>query len=86
MTIYSLVILLSQLRTVHCFLKVLTVVSGPTYRFLRRQVRWSGIPDLFKNFPVCCDPHKGSSIVNETEVDFGGNLLAFSMIQQMLAI
>ena len=24
---------------------------------------------LFKNFPVCCDLHKGSSIVNEAEVD-----------------
>ena len=24
---------------------------------------------LLKNFPVCCDPHKGSSIVNEAEVD-----------------
>ena len=28
---------------------VLTVASWPAYRFLRRQVRWSGIP-LFKNF------------------------------------
>ena len=24
---------------------------------------------LLKNFPVCCDPHKGFSIVNEAEVD-----------------
>ena len=24
---------------------------------------------LFKNFPVCCDPHKDFSIVNEAEVD-----------------
>ena len=25
---------------------------------------------VFKNFPVCCDPHsQGFSIVNETEVD-----------------
>ena len=24
---------------------------------------------LFKNFPVCCDPHKGFSIVNEAEID-----------------
>ena len=35
---------------------VLTVASWPEYRFLRRQVRWSGITYLFKNFPVCCDP------------------------------
>ena len=27
---------------------------------------------LFKNFPVCCDPHiKGFSVVNEAEVDVG---------------
>ena len=24
---------------------------------------------LFKNFPVCCDPHKGFSIVDEAEAD-----------------
>ena len=23
---------------------------------------------LFKNFPVCCDPYKGFSVVNETDV------------------
>ena len=36
---------------------VLYVVYWPTYRFLRRQVKWSCIPIFFKNFPVCCDPH-----------------------------
>ena len=35
---------------------ILSIASWPTYRFLRRQVRWYGIP-IFKNFPVCCDPH-----------------------------
>ena len=36
---------------------VLTVASWPAYRFLRRQVRWSGIPSL-EEFPtVYCDPH-----------------------------
>ena len=30
---------------------VLTVASWPAYMFLRRQVRWSGIPISFKNFP-----------------------------------
>ena len=35
---------------------VLTVTSWPTYRFLRRWLRWSGIP-ISKNFPVCCDQH-----------------------------
>ena len=25
---------------------------------------------LFKNFPVCCDPHKGFGIVNKAEVEY----------------
>ena len=29
---------------------VLTVASGPAYRFLRRQVRWSGIPITWRIF------------------------------------
>ena len=29
---------------------VLTVASWPAYRFLKRQVRWSGMPNLFQNF------------------------------------
>ena len=30
---------------------VLTVASWPAYRFLKRQVRWSGYSHLFQNFP-----------------------------------
>ena len=46
---------------------VLIVASWPAYRFLRRQVRWSGIPiSLFST--VCCDPHKAFSVVNEADV------------------
>ena len=26
-------------------------------------------PHLLKNFPVCCDPHKGFGVVNKVEVD-----------------
>ena len=51
------------------------------------QVVWYS--HLLKNFPQFVVVHtvKGLTIVNETEVDFfGGNSLAFSMIQQMLAI
>ena len=49
---------------------VLTVASWPAYRFLRKQVRWSGIP-ISKNFPQFVVIHtvKGFSIVNEAEVD-----------------
>ena len=35
---------------------VLTVASWLAYRFLKRQVKWSGIT-IFQNFPVYCDPH-----------------------------
>ena len=49
---------------------VLTFASWPTYRFLRRQIKWSGIP-ISKNFPQFVVIHtvKGFSIVNEAEVN-----------------
>ena len=48
---------------------VLTVASWPTYRFLERQVRWSGIP-IFQNFPGCGDTHvKAFGVANKTKVD-----------------
>ena len=42
----------------------------PAYRFLRRQVKWSGIP-ISNNFPQFVVIHiiKGFSIVNEAEAD-----------------
>ena len=66
---------------------VLTLASWPAYRFLRRQVRWSGIPNS-KNFPQFVVIHtvKGFGVVNEAEIDVFLNFLAFSMIQWMLAI
>ena len=68
---------------------VLTVASWLAYKFCRRQVRWLWSSHLFKNFPQFALIHtvKGLTIVNETEVGlFFWNSLAFSMIQQMLAI
>ena len=55
MTIYSLDVLLFLFGTsllFHVQLEhvVLTAASWPTYRFLQRQVRWSGIPISFKIF------------------------------------
>ena len=49
---------------------ILTVASCPTYRFFRRQVRWSVIL-ISKNFPQFVVIHtvKGLSVVNEAEVD-----------------
>ena len=49
---------------------VTTVASWPAYRFLKRQVRWSGIPISFRISTVYCDPHsKGFGIFNRAEVD-----------------
>ena len=49
---------------------VLTVVSWPTYRFLRRQVRWSGIPTAWRIFQfVMIHTIKDFGIVNKAEVD-----------------
>ena len=50
---------------------VLTVASWPAYRFLKRQIRWSGIPHLVQNFPQFVVIHtvKGFGIVNKAEID-----------------
>ena len=89
MTIYSLIILLSQFWTstfvVPC--PFLTADSWPAYRSLRRQVKWCGI-SISKIFPQFAVIHTITdfSRVNEAEIDFWGNSLAFSTIQWMLAI
>ena len=64
---------------------VLTVASWPAYRFLRRQVSFSGVLISLRIFQFFANHTvKG---VNEAEVDiFFWNLLPFSMIQGMLAI
>ena len=56
---------------------VLTAASWPSYRFLRRQVRWSGIPISFRIFQfVMIHTVKGFGVVNKAEVDvFSGTLL-----------
>ena len=50
---------------------VLTVASSPAYKFLRRQIRWSGIPISLRIFYslLWYDKVKDFSIVNETEID-----------------
>jgi len=49
---------------------VLTVASWPAYRYLKRQVRWSGIPSLSEFFTVYCDPHSQRfGIINKAEID-----------------
>ena len=50
--------------------KVLAVASWPSYRFLRRQVRWSGIPISLRIFQfLVIYTVNGFSVVNEVEVD-----------------
>ena len=49
---------------------VLTVASWPAYRFLRRQVRWSGIPISFRMFhSLLWSTVKSFGIVNKAEID-----------------
>ena len=71
--------------------RVLTVISWPAYRFLRRQVRWLDSP-ISKNFPLFIVIHtvNGFSVVNEAVDVFQefpcflydstnvGNLISFS--------
>ena len=70
MTIYSLDVLLFLFGTsllVPC--PVLTVASWPAYRFLKRQVRWSGIPISFRIFhSLLWNRVKGFGIVNKAEI------------------
>ena len=49
---------------------VLTIASWPAYRFLRRQVRWTGIPISLRIFQfVMIHTVKGFGVVNTAEVD-----------------
>ena len=50
---------------------ILTVASWPAYRFLKRQVRWPGIPSLFQNFPQFLVIHRveGFGVVSKAEID-----------------
>ena len=69
-TIYSLDILFSYLEPVIVPCPVLTVVSWPAYRFLKRQVRWSGIPISFRIFLfIVIHTIKGFGTVNKAKID-----------------
>ena len=49
---------------------VLSVASWPAYRFLKKQVRWSGSPISFRIFQfIVIHTVKGFSIVNKAEID-----------------
>ena len=68
--------LIWKLSIVPC--PVLTAASWPAYRFLRRQVRWSGIPVSWKFSTVVIHTVKGFGVVNESKRrGFSGILLLF---------
>ena len=49
---------------------VLTTTSWPAYRFLKRQVRWSGIPISFRIFQfIVIHTVQGFGLVNKAEID-----------------
>ena len=58
---------------------VLTVASWPAYRFLNRQLRWSGIPMFSEFSTVHCDPHSHSLWYSQYNRNrcFSGTLLLF---------
>ena len=57
---------------------VLTVASWPAYRFLKRQVRWSGIPISFRIFQfIVIHTVKDFGIVNKAEMDIFQKLSCF---------
>ena len=49
---------------------IITVASWPAYRFLKRQVSWSGVPISLRIFQlVVIHTVKGFGVVNEAEID-----------------
>ena len=57
---------------------VLTVASWPAYKFLKRQVRWSGIPISFRIFQfIVIHTVKVFGIVNKAEIDIFMELSCF---------
>ena len=57
---------------------VLTVASWPAYKFLKRQVRWSGIPISFRIFQfIVIHTVKSFGIVNKAEIDVSLELSGF---------
>ena len=65
---------------------ILTAASWLAYRFLRRQVRWSGIPISFRTFYSLLWSTQSKALPYSIKQKFFWNSLAFLMIQWMLAI
>ena len=67
---------------------VLTIASWPAYRFLRRLVRWSGIPTSWRIFHSLLWSTQSKALAYPVKLKqmFFWNSLAFLMIQWVLAI
>ena len=65
MTIYSLDVLLFLFGTSVVPCPVLTVASWHAYRFLKKQVRWSGFPNSWRISTVYCDPHISKALTKD---------------------
>ena len=63
-----------------------SVASWPVYRFLRRQVRWSGIPISFRIFHSLLWSTQSEALMQSMKQMFFWNSFVFYMIQQMLAV
>ena len=88
-TIHSLGILFFLFGTSLVTCSVLTGASWPVYSFLKRHVRWSGIPVSFRIFQfIVIHTVKGLGMVNKAEIYVFLELFFFfpPVIQQMLAI
>ena len=80
MTIYNLVVVLSQFWTSQLFhVQFWLLFVDPFAGFSGDRKRWLGIPTLFVQL------FKGFIIINEAEVDVFWNSLAFYLIKWMLA-
>ena len=65
---------------------ILTVASCPAYRFLRRQVRWSGISVSWRIFHSLLWSTQSKALAQSMKQMFFWYSFAFSVIQRMLAI
>ena len=58
-----------NLEPVHCSMSSSNCCSLTCIQISQEAGKVSGIPSLEEFSIVCCDPHKGFSVVNEAEVD-----------------
>ena len=69
---------LPNFESVHVPYPVLNIASSPAYRFLRSQVRWSGIPITWRIFHSLLWSTQSKALVQSKKQVFYWNSLAFS--------